>query len=81
MAKNTSVILSDHFQQFIASKIEEGRYASVSEVVRAGLRLLEREERLDRLRAEIDKGDASPLIEDFDFATFLDEKESTQPIE
>ena len=41
MPKNTSITLGEHFDGFIAHEIEEGRLASTSEVVRAGLRRLE----------------------------------------
>ncbi len=41
MAKNTSIILGDHFDKFIQGEIQSGRYASASEVIRNGLRLLE----------------------------------------
>ena len=41
MSKNTSIILGDHFDKFIKSEIKSGRYASASEVLRSGLRLLE----------------------------------------
>ena len=54
MQRNTSVILGEHFSGFINSKIEEGRYESTSEAVRAGLRLLEIEEKkLEALRAKL----------------------------
>jgi antitoxin ParD1/3/4 len=54
MARNTSVSLGDHFTEFIEGQVESGRYASASDVIRAGLRLLEREEdRYDRLRVLI----------------------------
>lgn len=43
MAKNTSVSLGDHFDQFVEQLIASGRYASASEVIRAGLRKLEDE--------------------------------------
>ncbi|MGQ0567740.1 MAG: type II toxin-antitoxin system ParD family antitoxin [Gemmobacter sp.] len=66
MSRNTSVILSDHFTEFLARQVASGRYGSASEVVRAGLRLLERHEAaLEELRAEIDRGEASGEAEDF----------------
>lgn len=60
MAKNTSVTLGDHFEGFIASQVNNGRYASASEVVREGLRLVEeREHKLELLRRAIQDGLAS----------------------
>jgi antitoxin ParD1/3/4 len=57
MPKSTSVTLSDHFEQFVSSEVASGRYGNASEVVRAGLRLLEHEEKhLQVLRAAIDEG-------------------------
>lgn len=74
MNRNTSVSLGDHFVGFIDSKVAEGRYASVSDAIRAGLRLLEVEEaKLDRLRALIDEGDASGYSEGWDLDVFLAE--------
>lgn len=59
MARNTSVTLGEHFSEFVASKISEGRFESTSEAVRAGLRLLESEEaRLELLRSQLARGEA-----------------------
>ena len=41
MGRNTSVSLGDHFESFIDKKVSTGRFQNASEVVRAGLRLLE----------------------------------------
>ena len=60
MAKNTSVSLGDHFDSFITQQIETGRYGSASEVVRAGLRLLEdTESRLSARRRALEEGEQS----------------------
>lgn len=75
MPRNTSVSLGDHFTGFIERKLEEGRYNSASEVIRAGLRLLEdNETRLERLRALIDEGEASGPGKEWDFDAFLAER-------
>lgn len=75
MSKNTSIVLSEHFQSFIAEQVEEGRYGSASEVVRAGLRLLEgREMQLARLRAALLEGEQSGMAEEFDLDAFIAEK-------
>ena len=72
MSRNTSVSLGDHFTQFIDEQVADGRYSSASDVVRAGLRLLqEREARIAALRAAIDEGDRSGPAEPFDFEAFL----------
>ena len=57
MPRNTSVTIGEHFSEFVSEKIDEGRFESVSEVVRAGLRLLEADEsRLALLREKLAKG-------------------------
>ena len=60
MQKNTSVTLGPHFEQFIAQQIAEGRFGSASEVIRAGLRVLEEQEtRLKTLRRALKEGEES----------------------
>ena len=67
MGKNTSITLGSYFDQFIQSILREGRYKNASEVVRAGLRLLEEEEqKIMALRQAIDEGINSGLAEGFD---------------
>jgi len=64
MAKNTSIVLGDHFESFIHSQIASGRYGSVSEVIRASLRLLEEHERrIGTLRDALIDGERSELVE------------------
>lgn len=66
--KNTSVSLGAYFDQFVTSQISIGRYKNVSEVIRAGLRLLEDEEnKALALRNAIQKGLESPRVDGFDF--------------
>jgi antitoxin ParD1/3/4 len=67
-----NVNLTDELDRFVLANVESGRYENASEVVRAALRTLEREEqrfaaKLEALRAAIDKGDASGVAEDNPF--------------
>ena len=63
-----SIALSPHFETFIRNQVDSGRYNNVSEVVRAGLRLLEDSEtqqamRLALLQSDITKGlNSGPAI-------------------
>ena len=72
-AQNTSVSLGEHFADFISASVKAGRYSSASDVVRAGLRLLEAQEaKLHALRQAIAAGDASGYPDKpFDFDGFL----------
>lgn len=77
MGTNTSISLDDHFATFLAEQLGTGRYRSASEVVRAGLRLLEdRETQLSVLRAALVAGEASGEAEPFDFEAFIAAKKS-----
>jgi antitoxin ParD1/3/4 len=72
MSKNTSITLGSYFDQFIQSILKEGRYKNASEAIRAGLRLLEEEERkIAALRYAIEEGVNSGLVEDFDSEEYL----------
>lgn len=74
MPRNTSVTLGEHFDKFVVEKINEGRFQSVSEVVRAGLRKLEEDEaKLLVLRRKLQAGENSPPVENFDGEDFLAE--------
>ena len=72
MSKNTSFSIGDHFSGFVETQVREGRYANASDVVRAGLRLLEEQEtRLAALRAALIEGEQSGASTEFDFAAFI----------
>jgi len=67
MSKNTSITLGSHFDSFVQSRISAGRYKNTSEVIRAGLRLLEEEEsKIVALRQAIQEGIDSGFASDFD---------------
>ena len=71
MAKNTSISLGDHFADFIDDQVTSGRFGSASEVVRAGLRLLEeRNMKLTALREALVEGEASGTARTFDREAF-----------
>ena len=75
MMRNTSVSLGEHFAEFVDRQIVEGRYGSASEVVRAGLRLLEEHElRVQALRSALIQGEQSGPSEPVDFDEFLKRK-------
>ncbi|MGO1550282.1 MAG: type II toxin-antitoxin system ParD family antitoxin [Nesterenkonia sp.] len=77
MSMNTSVSLDDHFASFLSEQVGTGRYRSASEVIRAGLRLLEEQEtQLSALRAALEVGEASGEADPFDFDSFIAAKKS-----
>ena len=77
MSKNTSIALGDHFQDFVQKLVSRGRFGSTSEVIRAGLRLLEEQDaRLAALRKAIQDGIDSGPAEPFDFDAYTSSRES-----
>lgn len=77
MAQNTSISLGNYFDNFVKSKVNKGRYKNVSEVIRAGLRLLEEHEnKLQILKDAIQEGVDSGIAEDFNPDKFLQELKS-----
>lgn len=74
MARNTSITLGSHFDEFIAAQVENGRYSSASEVVRAGLRLLEEtESKLERLRRLLEEGERSGIANKYSYEEVIAE--------
>ncbi len=72
MSKNTSILLGDHFEEFVARQVKSGKFTSVSEVIRAALRLFEVEEsKKESLIKELKKGERSGFVLDFDRNTFI----------
>ena len=72
MPRNTSVSLGDHFTGFIGEQVQSGRYGSASDVVRAGLRLLEEHEaKVKALQEALIAGEQSGEPQLFDSEEFL----------
>jgi antitoxin ParD1/3/4 len=66
VGRNTSISLGDHFEDFVDNKVSTGRFKNASEVIRAGLRLLEEEEsKMVALRNAIEDGFESGLAKNF----------------
>ncbi len=66
MSKTTSISLGDHFTGFVEGQVASGRFGSVSEVIRAGLRVLEeREARFQAFQLAITEGVNSGIVENF----------------
>jgi len=67
MALNTSILLGEYFEKFTRKQVASGKYNSVSEVVRTDLRIFEQEDnKVKSLINELNNGEASPKIKDFD---------------
>ena len=79
MSKNTSISLGEHLTSFVEAQVGQGRYSSASDVVRAGLRLLEEQEaKLAALRAALIEGEQSGASTPFDFEAFIARKRAAQ---
>lgn len=79
--KNTSISLGNYFDQFVSRQVSAGRYKNVSEVIRAGLRLLEDEEsKVIALRKAIQEGIDSGIAHDFDPKKHLQELKARKKV-
>jgi antitoxin ParD1/3/4 len=66
MGRNTSISLGDHFETFVDNSVKAGRFKNASEVIRAGLRLLEEDEsKIVALKQAIDEGVESGVAKGF----------------
>ncbi len=81
MNRNTSISIGNYFDSFIKSRISEGRYKNASEVIRAGLRLLEEEEnKIIALREAIQEGIESGIAHDFNPEPNLDKMKANRKL-
>jgi antitoxin ParD1/3/4 len=79
MGRNTSVSLGDYFESFVDNSISKGRFNNASEVIRAGLRLLEEEEsKIIALKKVINEGIESGIAENFDPKKHLESLKATK---
>jgi len=77
MNKRTSISLETPFTEFVEQQVEDGNYASPSEVVKAGLKLLEEQEAyVAAVRAALIEGEQSGPSEPFDFDEFIARKKA-----
>jgi antitoxin ParD1/3/4 len=75
MAKNTSVELGDDIAGFVSKQVDAGRYGSASEVIRAGLRLLQDQEtKMAALRSALIEGENSGKAVSFDIDRFINDQ-------
>ena len=73
MGRNTSISLGNHFEDFVDAKVSTGRFKNASEVIRAGLRLLEEEEsKIVALKKAIEEGLESGLAKNFNAKKHLE---------
>ncbi|MDG2432006.1 type II toxin-antitoxin system ParD family antitoxin [Flavobacterium sp.] len=79
MGRNTSVSLGDYFESFVDDSISKGRFQNASEVIRAGLRLLEEEEsKIMALKNAINDGIESGIANNFNAEKHLESLKATK---
>jgi antitoxin ParD1/3/4 len=79
MGRNTSISLGDHFEDFVDERVSTGRFKNASEVIRAGLRLLEEEEnKLTALKKAVEEGLDSGVAINFDAGKHLKKLKMTK---
>lgn len=79
MGRNTSFALGDYFETFVDSEVSAGRYQNASEVIRAGLRLLEEEEnKIKLLKKAIKEGLDGGIAVGFDHRKHLQELKASK---
>lgn len=72
MAKNTSILLGEYFENFISEQVKSGKFSSASELIRTALRVFEHEEtKKSLLINELKKGEKSGFSENFNRDSFL----------
>ncbi|MCK5933293.1 MAG: type II toxin-antitoxin system ParD family antitoxin [Fulvimarina manganoxydans] len=77
MPQAKTIELTDHFEDFIDRQLDQGSFASASEVVEAGLRLLEARKRdTDKLADLIEEGERSGSAAPFDLSEYIEDLES-----
>ena len=78
MSKNTSITLGEHFDSFISSQVQSGRYGSASEVIRSALRLLETQEtKMNTLRPLLVEGEESGMA-DYELDSLINELDNDE---
>jgi len=74
MDKNRSILIGSYFEEFIKAEVKSGKDNSVSEVIRSALRLLEREEIIEKkLIKALEMGEKSGFVENFNPKKHLEE--------
>jgi len=78
MAKVTTVTIDDQMEEFIEAQVGHGRYETASDVVAAGLRLLQEQAEIEAIRGAIAEGEQSGEPAPFDFDDFVEKKRAAR---